>query len=101
LNEVALSKAHVAIPHLPPEKSEAIELQLAPIRAKSLHEFYELYGEPGLTEIDRLGLNVKTMGRAVSEDQEFFLASSSAGALALKLFRLRTTSRTQPRATGP
>ncbi|MHB0912987.1 MAG: DUF3866 family protein [Armatimonadota bacterium] len=79
--QVALQPAIVALPELSDEKMKMVTQTL-----DSLPERYEICtadGEPGLAELARRGVKVRTMGRSVDEDREFFLAASAAGALAV------------------
>jgi hypothetical protein len=89
LEDIAVKPVAVAVPELPEQQACGIEKQLEDVRNKSLHSIYVRSGEVGLTELSRLGIRVKTMGRAVEEDREFFLAASAAGTLAAEFLSAR------------
>jgi len=87
LAEIALSPSVIAIPELQGEKARKIEEQLAPILASSVHEAQVRSGEVGLVELAAKDVRVKTMGRTIEEDREFFLSPSAAGVLAAECLR--------------
>lgn len=72
----------VAIPQLEESKARLIRRQLEEAHIHEIHRIWEDDGEPVLREMARLGLEVKTMGRGVAEDREFFLAAGAAGVAA-------------------
>lgn len=85
LESIAVTPALVAIPELPAEKARSVQQQLLSVYAKGLHLMETCDGEPGIDELKRLGIKVKTMGRSIDEDREFFLAASCAGVMAVAL----------------
>lgn len=87
LGDMVFSPVFVAIPELPNDKAQPVDSQLTPVLFKVGHQSHVLDGEPGLTELERLGIEVTTMGRSVEEDREFFLAASAGGALAAEILK--------------
>jgi hypothetical protein len=82
LEDIAIKPATVALPELGREEERSVEEQLRSLRQSGLHSVRIYDGEPGLAELDRRGVVVKTMGRSVAQDRVFFLAASAAGAAA-------------------
>lgn len=85
LGEIALSPCIVAIPDLPEPIATRVFEQLDPVLRWSMHELRVADGEPGLSELERKGIRVTTMGRSVEQDREFFLAASASGTIAAEL----------------
>jgi len=85
LSEIALSPALIAVPKLPEDRAALVREQLDSIAAKGLHQICMVDGEPGLAELSRRAIDVRTMGRTIDQDREFFLAASAAGSLASEI----------------
>ena len=88
LGRACLVKAIVPFPaSLSVEQGELIERQLKESGILQRHEVVEVdFAE---ADIDLLGLEVTTMGRAQSDDQAFFSASFAAGIFAAQLLTAR------------
>lgn len=84
LERIAFPPISLAVPQLHAEASKFVLKQLAPALERG-HEVRILNGETGVEELCRLGLDVRTMGRSIDQDQEFFLAAAAAGSLAVSL----------------
>jgi len=82
LGRVALIPAAVAVPQMAPEKLELVHRQLDDEGITEKHEVLVARGEMGLEELARRGVEVKTMGRTIEQDREFFLTAAAAGAIA-------------------
>jgi hypothetical protein len=92
LGRVALVEAIVSVPQMDPEKLELVHRQLDDEGITQKHEVLLARGEAGLEELARRGVEVKTMGRSVEEDREFFLAAGAAGAIAAERLRWEGSS---------
>ena len=89
LSRVALVPTVVSIPQMAPEKLEFVQRQLDDEEITTKHEVLVARGEIGVSGLAERGIEVKTMGRTMEEDSEFFLAAGAAGAIAAE--RLRWT----------
>jgi len=89
LGQVVLVSAVVSVPQMAPEKLEAVQRQLDDEGITKRHEVLLARGEIGVDALRERGIDVKTMGRSMEEDPEFFLAAGAAGAIAAE--RLRWT----------
>jgi hypothetical protein len=87
LGRAALCRARVVAPELDTEKRRLIlrELESSGIAAK--HDLIWESGEAGLQRLEEAGLEIRTMGRSVEEDREYFLAAAAAGVYTGKLLR--------------
>ncbi len=85
LNKIAITPAHIPVPILPGEKARIVVDQLQTVAQKGLHKTRMVDGETGLSELARRDVRIKTMGRSVDEDREFFLAASAGGVMASEL----------------
>lgn len=84
LSTIALAPAKVAIPSLPEEFSDAIEQALEAAGVWRLHERAE--SDAGRMPPPTLrGVEVKTMGRGLTDDPAFFAASFAAGDIASRI----------------
>lgn len=92
LGRVALVEAIVSVPQMDPERLELVHRQLDDEGITEKHEVLVAQGECGLEELVRRGLEVKSMGRRVEQDPEFFLAAAAAGAIAAERVRWASTS---------
>jgi hypothetical protein len=82
LGRVALVRALVSVPAMEPEKLELVRRQLDDAGITGEHDVLVARGEVGLETLAERGVEVKSMGRTVEEDREFFLAAGAAGAVA-------------------
>jgi hypothetical protein len=82
LGRVALIPAVVAVPGMAAEKLELVRRQLEEEGITEKHEVLVARGEIGVEALTQRGLQVKTMGRGVEQDPEFFLTAGAAGAIA-------------------
>jgi uncharacterized protein DUF3866 len=86
LSKVCLVETNVAVPIL--EDDERRETVWGALRAAGLedrHQLVEVSGRPAVDELSARGVEVRTMGRGVDDDPEFFLAAGAAGVLAGRL----------------
>jgi hypothetical protein len=89
LGRVVLVSTVVSVPQMAPEKLELVQRQLDDEGITGRHEVLLAWGEIGVQALRERRVEVKTMGRSVDEDPEFFLAAGAAGAIAAE--RLRWT----------
>jgi hypothetical protein len=82
LEKIAFPPVVIPIPELQEKTSAMVRSQLITALERG-HEIRTANGESGLLELQRLGVKVRTMGRSIDEDREFFLAASAAGVVAL------------------
>lgn len=82
LGRVALTQAVVSVPEMPPEKLALVQRQLEEESIFGKHEVLVAKGEAGVQALADRGIAVKSMGRTVEQDPEFFLAAGAAGAIA-------------------
>jgi hypothetical protein len=84
LARIALAPVHVALPSLPEELSDAIEESLEQAGVWARHE--RVLSSAGRTPPPSLcGVEVKTMGRGLSDDPAFFAAAFAAGDIASQI----------------
>ncbi len=86
LGRVALTQTVVSVPDMAQEKLDLVQRQLEEAGIFEKHEVLVARGEPGLELLKQHGIEVKTMGRTMDEDREFFLAAAAAGAIAAARF---------------
>jgi len=84
LNSVALAPAHVALPALPAEFSDAIADQLDASGVWQRHTPAQV-GEMGAPAPSLRGVRVTSMGRGADEDPAFFNSAYAAGEIAFRL----------------
>jgi hypothetical protein len=82
LGRVTLVEAVVVVPEMEPDRLELVRRQLDDEGITEHHEVLVARGEMGIQTLADRGVEVKTMGRTVEEDPEFFLAAGAAGAVA-------------------
>jgi len=82
IGRVALVSAVVSLPEMAPEKLEVVQRQLEEEGIFEKHEVLVAQGEAGVQALAARGIEMKTMGRTVEQDPEFFLAAGAAGAIA-------------------
>jgi hypothetical protein len=83
LGDVCTVRANVAVPALDEGPERALVWDA--LRARKLedkHQLVEADGRPALGELERRGVEVRSMGRAPADDPVFFLAAGAAGVLA-------------------
>jgi len=85
LGRVALARAVVSVPEMAPEKLETVRQQLDKEGITARHEVLLARGEVGLDTLAQRGVQVKTMGRTMQQDPEFFLAAGAAGVIAAEM----------------
>lgn len=82
LARVALARARVAVPALPPEQAAVLEGALADARVWERHDRTDVPAGP---LPDTRGVRVRTMGRGPADDPAFFAAAAAAGTVAAAL----------------
>ncbi len=85
LGKATLVQAYVSLPFMEETKRKSILRQMEECGILSKHKIVLEDGGPGLDVLERAGIKVTTMGRSISEEQEFFLAASCGGAVAAKI----------------
>jgi len=84
LGRVALVSAVVSVPEMEAEKLDLVRQQLDAEGITEKHQVLVARGEAGVEALAERGIEVKTMGRGVEQDREFFLAAGAAGAIAVE-----------------
>ena len=87
LGELSLVSAIVPLPILPKDKMLLLKDYLTGSNIIGRHRVVVEDGEPALSLLREHEISVKTMGRGMEEDREFFLAAGAAGIVAGKLLR--------------
>lgn len=85
LRDVCTAEANVAVPVLEDEQRDAVWDALRAAKLEERHQLVETDGRPALVRLERLGLEVRSMGRGPDEDPAFFLAAGAAGVLAARM----------------
>jgi hypothetical protein len=85
LGRAALARAAVVIPEMAEERSAQVRAKLEAADIPARHEIVVENGEEGITELQERGVDIKSMGRSVADDPEFFLAAAAAGKYAARL----------------
>lgn len=85
LGRAALARAVVVMPEMAQQRAKQVREKLEAADIPSRHEVVVASGESGLAELSERGLEVKSMGRSIEDDREFFLAASAAGEYAARL----------------
>jgi hypothetical protein len=86
LQHVAGPGVNIAVPALANDaQRDAVWEALRGARLEERHQLVEVEGAPALAELERLGVQVDSMGRSVDEDPAFFLAGGAAGILAARM----------------
>jgi len=85
LGRVALARAAVVIPEMADDRTREVRAKLEAADIPSRHQIIMHSGEAGLAELAERGIEVKSMGRGISDDREFFLAAAAAGEYAAGL----------------
>lgn len=79
LGKLALTRSVVTIPKLEPAKLELLLKQADMAGISQKHDLAIIDAEPALEALTEHNVKVKTMGRGVEQDREFFLAGGAAG----------------------
>lgn len=82
LGQVCTVQAHVAVPVLEGSERDAVWDALRGDALEERHQLVEADGRPALAELERVGVEVESMGRTPADDPVFFLAAGAAGVLA-------------------
>jgi len=85
LERVCQPDAIVAVPVLEGEQRGVVWDALRSRRLEERHQLVETDGRPALDVLSARGLDVRSMGRTVTEDPAFFLAAGAAGVLAARM----------------
>ncbi|MBC7328564.1 DUF3866 family protein [bacterium] len=87
LGELSIVSSFVPIPLLPKDKMLLVKDYLTGSNILDKHRVVVEDGEPAISLLRQHEIYVKTMGRGIEEDREFFLAAGAAGIVAAKLLR--------------
>jgi hypothetical protein len=82
LGKATLAESVVVVPEMESSRLELVRRQLDDEGITEQHEVLLARGEAGIQMLADRSLEVKTMGRTVEEDPEFFLAAGAAGSVA-------------------
>jgi hypothetical protein len=82
LERICVPGANVAVPVLEDREREIVWDDLRGRRLEERHQLVETDGRPSLDELERRGVDVRSMGRTPADDLAFFLAAGAAGVLA-------------------
>jgi uncharacterized protein DUF3866 len=83
LSKVVLQPVHVAVPAIEDDaRRTAVWNRLRAAGLEERHQLVEVNGAPALEALAEAGVEVRSMGRGVNDDPEFFLAAGAAGILA-------------------
>ncbi len=85
LSKVALVSSVVTLPEMSTDRMEIVNGQLRQSGINSKHQVEVISNDETLPALEAYDLKVTTMGRTVSEEQEFFKAAGCAGIYALGL----------------
>jgi hypothetical protein len=82
LRDVCAVDVNVAVPALAEPDRDVVWDALRAARLEDRHQLVEVDGRPALAELERLHVDVDSMGREPVDDPSFFLAAGAAGVLA-------------------
>jgi hypothetical protein len=85
LGRVANCRANVVVPALEGSERETVWDALRAERLEERHQLVEADGRPAVDLLERSGVEVTTMGRAMADDPAFFLAAGAAGIVAARM----------------
>lgn len=85
LERICRPGAHVAVPVLDQPDRDVVWDALRARGLEDRHQLVETDGRPALVELERLGVEVRTMGRTPRDDPAFFLSAGGAGVLAARM----------------
>lgn len=83
--KTCLVRATVALPVLSGERRKAVYRKIEGENLAARHEFVERDGRPAVKLIQRMKVNVTSMGRSMDDDPIFFEAAGAAGVVAVDL----------------
>jgi len=87
LKQVAGSSAYIPLPRLDKNKKRMLQKKLTESGLDNIHQLVYEDGEAGISRLKKEQIKVKTMGRTLSEDREFFLTASAGGSFVVQLFK--------------
>lgn len=87
LGELTLAPVVVPVPLLPRDKMLLIKDYLSGSNILRMHRVVVEEGEGALDLLKERGIDVRTMGRTLEEDRDFFLSAGAAGVVAVKILR--------------
>ncbi len=82
LRDVCRTDANVAVPALEEPERAVVWDALRAAKLEDRHQLVEADGRPALGELERRGVEVRSMGRSPADDPAFFLSAGAAGVLA-------------------
>jgi hypothetical protein len=85
LGRAALARATVVVPEMADDHARQVREKLAAADIPTRHEIVTESGEAGLAELAERGVEIKSMGRGVADDRDFFLAAAAAGEYAARI----------------
>jgi hypothetical protein len=85
LERICRPDVNVAVPVLDGDRREVVWDALRSHRLEDRHQLVETDGRPALAELERRGVDVRSMGRTPSGDPAFFLSAGAAGVLAARI----------------
>jgi hypothetical protein len=89
LGRAALARATVVMPEMAQDRAREVTAKLEAADIPARHEIVTQSGEAGLAKLAECEVEVKSMGRGVADDREFFLAAAAAGEYAAGLVEAR------------
>jgi len=89
LGRVATARAAVVLPQMADDRATQVREKLEAADIPARHDIVTAAGDAGLDELAQRGLEVRSMGRSIEDDREFFLAASAAGEYAAGLVERR------------
>lgn len=92
LSEVAITKCTLVLPMMDQMRLLAVQEQIAHSAISYKHKVRIVDGQPGIVELQELGIAMRSMGRGFADDPEFFLSASAAGCLAAERVNQARTS---------
>jgi Protein of unknown function (DUF3866) len=82
LDRVCTTGANVPVPALEDPERDTVWAALRARRLEERHQLVETDGRAALDELERVGIEPRSMGRTPADDPAFFLAAGAAGVLA-------------------
>ena len=83
LERICLPGVNVAVPVLDADDRKVVWSALRGLEDR--HQLVETDGRPALTELERRGFEIESMGRTPRDDPAFFLAAGAGGVLAARM----------------
>lgn len=87
LGELTMVECKVGIPYLDRKKAALIKEQLIEAGINNKHQILYCEGDKVLKELEGLDFNLKTMGRGLKEEKEYFMTAGIAGMIASEELR--------------